>query len=447
MRYWTAGESHGKGILAFLDGFPAGLRVDQGLIDSELRRRQGGYGRGGRQSIEEDRAELLTGIWRGETTGAPIAIWVNNRDYKIDEMPDIYYPRPGHADLAGSQKFRSPIRPILERSSARETAGRVAAGALARQLLQQFNIQIVGFVRSLDTLELIGTTQTVKRIGPGQSKKCNGPIDKDEVTKQNCLVDKDNSVNKGVSVDRVCSVNSVNNDSSVDKNEMTEPNCRVEKGQLSDWDRLTPDELVFRRNQSVIYSLQPDRDEEARQLIDEYGREGDTLGGIVEIRAYNIPVGLGSHTQWDEKLDGRLAQAVLSVQAIKGVEFGLGFETARLPGSSVHDPIGFESEHGFVRPSNNAGGIEGGMSNGMPIIIRAAMKPIPTLRRPLPSVHLQTKEPKPAEYERSDVCAVPAASVVLENVVALELTRAFLAKFSGDSLAEVRERFDLTPKF
>lgn len=384
MRYWTAGESHGKGILAFLDGFPAGLRVDQGLIDSELRRRQGGYGRGERQSIEEDRAELLTGIWRGETTGAPIAIGVNNRDYKIDEMPDIYYPRPGHADLAGAQKFRSPIRPILERSSARETAGRVAAGALARQLLQQFNIHIVGFVRSIDTLEWVGTAETVKPIGPGQS---------------------------------------------------------------IDWDRLTPDELVFRRNQSVVYSLQPDRDEEARQLIDEYGREGDTLGGIVEIRAYNIPVGLGSHTQWDEKLDGRLAQAVLSVQAIKGVEFGLGFETARLPGSSVHDPIGFESEHGFVRPSNNAGGIEGGMSNGMPIIIRAAMKPIPTLRRPLPSVHLQTKEPKPAEYERSDVCAVPAASVVLENVVALELTRAFLAKFSGDSLAEVRERFDLTPKF
>ena len=345
MYYHTSGESHGKGILALVEGFPAGFKVNVEAINAELRRRQGGYGRGARQAIESDSVEFLGGIWQGQTTGAPIAIWVKNKDEKLDQMPQVEYPRPGHADLSGSVKYSQPIRPVLERSSARETAGRVAAGALARQLLESHGIEIAGYVVSLGPLDLRPETE------------------------------------------------------------------------------LPFDELVPLRNRSVVYSTVPHRDGEAMKLIDEIAEKGDTLGGIVEVRVRGVPVGLGTYVQWDEKLDGRIAQAVMSIQAIKGVEIGLGFEAARRLGSMVHDPIKHDLERGIYRSSNNAGGVEGGMSNGEEIVIRAAMKPIPTLRNPLESVHWQTMQPRPAQYERSDVCAVPATSVVVENVLAMEIAR------------------------
>jgi len=363
MRYLSAGETHGKGILALLDGFPAGLDVDCAQIDAELKRRQGGYGRGGRQQIENDQVEFLTGLWQGKTTGAPLTLWVRNKDYKIDEMPELDAPRPGHADLSGALKYEQPIRPVLERASARETAARVAAGALCRQLLEAFGIQIVGFVRSIGV----------------------------------CRLD-----------------------------------CNLKE---------TSKEMTVRRNRSVVYSLVPERDEEATRLIDRFREEGDTLGGVIEVHAYGVPVGLGSHVQWDQKLDGRLARAVMSVQAIKAVEFGAGFDCATMPGSQVHDPIFHDSAKGYFRTQNEAGGIEGGMSNGEPIILRAAMKPIPTLKKPLASVNLRTLAPQDAAFERSDVCAAPAASVVLENAVAIEIADAFLQRYGCDSVARIQRAF------
>ena len=348
MEYRTAGESHGQGILALIEHFPAGLTIDTDFINTELRRRQGGYGRGDRQKIETDTVEILTGIWRGISTGAPISLWIKNRDCRIDTAPDIAQPRPGHADLAGSIKYNLPIRPILERASARETAGRVAAGALAKQVLLQNNVAIVGFVKSIGSFTL--------------------PSEND----------------------------------------------------------FSPEELFERRNRSELYTAFPEKDTELKKMIDDIAESGDSVGGVIEVRAFGVPIGLGSHAQWRDKLDGKLAQAVMSTQAIKGVEIGLGFESATVLGSAMHDPIGFEPAQGFVRKTNNAGGIEGGMSNGQPIILRAAMKPIPTLLKSLESVDLATKLPMPAVYERSDVCAVPAASVVVENVVAWEIANELL---------------------
>jgi len=351
MDYRTAGESHGQGILALVEDFPAGLTIDTDLINAELQRRQGGYGRGERQKIETDTVEILTGIWRGLSTGAPIALWIKNRDCRIDTAPDITQPRPGHADLAGSIKYGLPIRPILERASARETAGRVAAGALAKQVLRQHGITVVGFVKSIGSFAL--------------------PTDDD----------------------------------------------------------FSPEELRERRDQSELYTVFPEKDAELKKMIDGVAASGDSVGGIIEVRVFGVPIGLGSHVQWSDKLDGKLARAVMSIQAIKGVEIGLGFEAARTLGSAMHDPISFNpalatsSCQGFVRKTNNAGGIEGGMSNGQPIILRTAMKPIPTLLKPLESIDLATKQPMPAVYERSDVCAVPAASVVVENVVAWEIAK------------------------
>ena len=370
LRYWTAGESHGKAIVALIDGFPAGVEVATEPIDAELRRRQGGYGRGGRQRIEADRVEILTGLWRGRTLGSPLALVVANKDSKLERMEELERPRPGHGDLSGAIKYLAPIRAILERASARETAARVAAGALAEQLLGQFGIAALGYVVEL------------------------GPI-------------------------------------------------RIEprEGDLEHHRAL--------RDASALYTLDPGRDGELTALIDTCQKEGDTLGGIVEVRVEGVPFGLGSHAQWDEKLDGRIAQAVMSVQAIKGVEIGLGFAAARRRGSEVHDPIRYDPRLvatpalGFVRPTNNAGGIEAGMSNAQPIVVRAAMKPISTLARPLESVSLATKQPQEASYERSDVCAVSAASVILQNVVAFEIARALVDKFGGDSLEEVRARWRL----
>ncbi len=370
LRYWTAGESHGKTLLALIDGFPAGLAIDTEWIDQELARRQGGYGRGGRQRIETDRVEVLTGIWKGVSIGSPIALQVVNRDYKMERMEDLTRPRPGHGDLAGAVKYLGSVRGILERASARETTVRVAAGALARQLLAVFGIKAMGYV-----VELGGM-------------RCEPPA---------------------------CS-----------------------------WEQRL--EL---RAASEIFSLVPAQDEAIKTLIDETGKAGDTLGGVVEVCVEGLPFGLGTHAQWDQKLDGRLAQAVMAVQAIKGVEIGLGFEAARRVGSQVHDPIRFDPERvgettlGYERASNNAGGLEAGMTNGQPLVVRAAMKPISTLRKPLESIDLNTKESALAEYERSDVCAVSAASVIVENVVAFEVARALVDKLGGDSVAEMQARWDL----
>ncbi|MDD3586591.1 MAG: chorismate synthase [Thermoguttaceae bacterium] len=369
----TAGESHGKGLYALINGFPAGVQIDCDVINAELQRRQGGYGRGGRQSIETDTVDVQTGILHGKSTGAPISLWVKNKDYKIESMPELVEPRPGHGDLTGSIKYLSGIRPILERSSARETAARVAAGALGALLLKEFGIVSIGFVDSI------------------------GPL----------------------------SLSSENRDS------------------------LTPEEIRSRRDASVVYSLVPDKDEQARELIDRCRLEGDTLGGIIEVRVFNVPFGLGSHVQWSQKLDARLAMAAMSVQAIKGVELGLGFEAARRMGSQVHDPIGYDASKadcngfGIIRSSNNAGGTEAGISNSQPLVVRAAMKPIATLRKPLGSINLKTKEATAASYERSDVCAVSAASVVLENVIAFEVATAMIEKFGGDSLKEMLARVQL----
>ncbi len=370
LRYSTAGESHGKALVALVDGFPAGIELDPELINAELARRQGGYGRGGRQAIETDRVDVLSGTWQGKTLGNPIALLVPNKDYKIEQMEDLERPRPGHGDLSGSMKYLGSIRAILERASARETTVRVAAGALAKQLLDPFGINVFGYVIEVGPIKIEpkpGTLQQQKTL----------------------------------------------------------------------------------RDKSELYTLDPDQDEQIKQLIDKVTKDGDTLGGVIEIRVEGVPFGLGTHSQWDKKLDGRLAQAVMAVQAIKGVEIGLGFEMARRRGSEVHDPIQYDPEQadtctlGFTRPTNNAGGLEAGMTNSQPIILRAAKKPISTLARPLESVNLKTKQPEEASYERSDVCAVAAASCILENVVAFEIARAMVEKFGGDSFEEMHARWEL----
>ena len=370
LRYWTAGESHGKTLLALIDGFPAGLAIETDSIDADLKRRQGGYGRGGRQKIETDTVEVLTGIWQNVTLGSPIALQVINKDFKLERLKDLDRPRPGHGDLTGAIKYLGSIRGVLERASARETAVRVAAGALAKQLLIAFDIHCIGFVAELG----------------------------------------------GIAIE-------------------PQPGTISEQLQL--------------RDESEIYSLDPSRDDEVKQLIDETGEAGDTLGGVLEVRVEGLPFGLGTHAQWDRKLDGRIAQAVMAVQAIKGVEIGLGFEAARRPGSKVHDPILYDESQkdtntlGYSRPTNNAGGLEAGMTNGQPLVVRAAKKPISTLRKPLESINLETKEAELANYERSDVCAVSAAGIIIENVVAFEVATALVEKFGNDSIQEMLARRDL----
>ena len=373
IRYWTAGESHGKGHVAFLDSFPAGVAVDKAYIDSELRRRQGGYGRGGRQKIETDEVEVLTGVWHDVTIGSPIVLWVKNRDCTINDMPDLTAPRPGHGDLAGMMKYHTGIRPILERASARATTAVVAAGALAKLLLAEFDIRVIAYVVAIGELSFVPKKMSVSE----------------------------------------------------------KPTCHV-------------GELIELRNNSEFYSLRPDCDEEAKQLVDQCRENGGTLGGVIEVRVDGVPFGLGTHAQWDLKLDGRLAQAVMAMQSVKGVEIGTGFQSARQLGQDVHDPIMFDAgqwnsrSFGFSRTSNNAGGIEAGMTNSEPIVIRAALKPIATLRAALPSVDLNTMQPTKASYERSDVCAIPAASVVLEAIVALEIAKSLTEKFGSDSLDEMK---------
>jgi len=371
----TAGESHGKALIALIEGLPEGVAVDPAFIDAELRRRQGGYGRGGRQKIETDRCEFLTGVRLNKTIGSPIAIEIVNKDARLDDpaaTPPLHRPRPGHADLAGSVKWlTTDCRLTLERASARETAARVAAGALARCFLREFGIEAFGFVRA---------------VGPA-----------------------------------------------VGRFDVTEENWR---------------ELLKARDASEVYCPDPAADEQMRQFINDQKMAKDTAGGIVETHVFGCPIGIGSSMTWDGRLDGRIAAAVASIQAFKGVEFGLGFEAARRPGSKVHDEIGFDAASkdkpslGFVRGSNNAGGLEGGMTNGRPIVVRGAMKPISTLGKPLMSVDLNTKQPSEAGWERSDISAISAASVIMENVIAFELARAMLEKFGGDSIREVRANYE-----
>jgi len=369
LRLLTAGESHGKTLLALIDGFPAGLRIDADAINRDLKLRQGGYGRGGRQKLETDQVDLLTGVWQSTTLGSPITLGVVNSDYKLERLKDVDRPRPGHGDLTGAMKYLGSIRGILERASARETAVRVAAGALAKQLLAEFGIGVLGYVVQM---EQIGTNPRTGSL----------------------------------------------------------------------------EELRALRDASPMYTLDPDADPKIVQRVDEATATGDTLGGILECRVEGLPFGLGSHAQWDLKLDGLLAQSVMSIQAIKGVEIGLGFEAARRPGSQVHDPIEYDASQtetpslGYVRPTNNAGGLEAGMTNGQPLIIRAAKKPISTLRKPLESINLATKEPENAAYERSDVCALAAAGIIVEAVVAFTIATSFVDKFGGDSLTEMKSRYD-----
>ena len=370
LSYRTAGESHGRALTVLVEGLPAGLTIDQELIQRELTRRQGGYGRGGRMRIEQDSAEFLSGVRRGVTIGSPLVMQIVNRDFRIDDASAVHRPRPGHADLAGSLKWlTTDCRETLERASARETAARVAAGALARSVLHDFGIRCVGFVTELFDV------------------------------RANVAADAD------------------------------------------------PDALLAARDANDVYTPDASVVEAMRDAIRQAKVDKDTVGGIVEVRVFGAPPGLGSCFAWQDKLDGRLLQAVGSIQAFKGVEIGLGFECGRRRGSDVHDPIHFDpaqrdtSNFGFSRPRNHAGGLEGGMTNGQPIVVRGVMKPISTLLQGMDSVNLQTLRAERSDYERSDVCALPAASVVAENVVAFEIARAFLEKFGGDTLADVRAAY------
>ncbi|HSV15732.1 MAG TPA: chorismate synthase [Tepidisphaeraceae bacterium] len=375
LSYRTAGESHGKALIALVEGMPAGVPLDKEFIDGELRRRQGGYGRGGRQKIETDQIDFLAGVRMGKSIGSPITMLIPNKDSRLDDpsaTPPLHRPRPGHADLAGSIKWlTTDCRETLERASARETAARVAAGGLARCFLRQFSIEVFGFVRS---------------VGEATAKV-----------------------------------------------EVTADNWR---------------ELAKLRDASDVYCPDPAADAAMKDFINQQKMAKDTAGGVVETHVFGCPVGIGSCMTWDGRLDSRIAAAVVGIQAFKGVEIGLGFETARRPGSKVHDEIAFDPSKrdtpslGFTRSTNSAGGLEGGMTNGQPVVVRGAMKPISTLGKPLKSVDLNTKQPSEAGWERSDISAISAAGVVMENVIAFEIARAFLEKFGGDSITEVRANYD-----
>lgn len=385
LSFKTAGESHGRGLLALMEGIPAGLKLDIARdVDPELRRRQQGYGRGRRMQIESDRAEVLSGIRLGETLGSPISLLIWNRDWMnwekamAHEAPDpgenpkalrpMYLPRPGHADLVGVLKYdRRDTRDILERASARETAARVACGAVAKRLLSEFGIRVESHVLSIGDV--------------------------------------------------------------------------VAEGPVS-----FPDDLNLVADESPVRTLDAEAAEAMMKAIDTAKEEGDTLGGVFEVMARGVPVGLGSHISWDRKLDGRLGQAVMSIHAVKGVEVGPAFLSTLRQGSQVHDAIVPAPDRprtgGLGRDSNRAGGLEGGVTTGEPLLVRGAMKPISTLRKPLASVDLRDGSEANAAVERSDVCAVPAAAVIAESMVALVLADAFVEKFGGDSLAELHRNFE-----
>jgi len=363
IRYLTAGESHGEALITIVEGFPSGIELNEGDIEAELRRRQGGYGRSKRMAIEKDSARVLSGIRKGKTTGAPITIIISNKDWKKWKGEEkITAPRPGHADLSGAIKYGEvDLRNVTERASARETAARTAVGALAKTLLREFDISVLSHVISIG-------------------------------------------------------------------------------GVKAATDKVTPEKIIEAQKRTLLSCIDPVAEELMIVEIDKATAAGDSLGGVFEIVVMGVPIGLGSYAHWDRRLDGRLSQAVMSIQAIKGVEIGLGFEAARRMGSEVHDEI-FYKKHSFYRKTNNAGGIEGGVTNGEQIVIRAAMKPIPTLQTPLKTVDIITKKAVTATKERADVCAVPAASVVGEAVVAIEIARAMQDKFGGDTIEEMRRNY------
>ncbi len=381
IRYLTAGESHGRQLTAILDGIPSGLQLGLKDIDADLKRRQGGYGRGDRMKIESDKVSIVSGVRFGKTTGAPITLIIENKDnvswrkkmsiYKKDSDESIFItkPRPGHADLTGHIKYDQPdIRNILERSSARETAARVAVGAVAKKLLKTFGIEVISTVLSIGNIRA--------------------------------------DLN-GLTIDKI--------------NELTE--------------------------RSDLRTADRGAEEKMKRRIDRAKKDGDSLGGIFRVTVRGAPAGLGSHTQYDKKLDAKLAFAMMSIQAIKGVEFGLGFKYADSPGSKVHDEIFYGTKRGYYKKSNNAGGIEGGMSNSEDIVINCVMKPIPTLYKPLNSVDIVTKKGFKATVERSDTCAVPAAAVIGEAAAAFEIADAFLTKFSSDNMKEVKRNFSAYKRY
>ena len=396
LRFFTAGESHGEALVAHLSGIPAGLEVDRAFIDRELWRRQQGFGRGGRMKIETDKAHIVSGVRHGKTIGSPIAILLENKDWKNwqESLPvetgeqekhkRVASPRPGHADLAGALKYNfSEARYVLERASARESAARVSVGAIAKLFLRELGIEVLSHV-----------------IAVGKATLGNAEIA---------------------------------------------------------WDKL---KQLHARNEVLLNCADPEAEQRMKAEVDQALRTGDSVGGVFEVVAHGVPPGLGTYAQWDERLDGMLAMAVMSLQAVKAVEIGSGVESALSFGSTVHDEIGYKKDDGspernaaerrgeidgpftgFTRASNHAGGIEGGISNGQDILVRGYLKPISTLRRPLGSVDFSTREPVKAAYERSDVCVVPAAGVAAEAMVALTLARCALEKFGGDSMNETRRNF------
>ena len=380
LRFETAGESHGECLVATLAGLPAGIPISLSAINHELWRRQQGYGRGGRMKIEEDRAQIVAGVRHSRTIGSPVAILIANRDWQNwaaalpveategagDEHKPVTRPRPGHADLAGAIKYDfDDARYVLERASARETAARVAVGALAKALLGEFGIQVLSHVIA---------------VGPERLQRA------------------------------------------------------------AAWDEIA---ALSRQPEVLLGCVDPETEVRMKAVVDEAYRTGDTVGGVFEVVARGVPVGLGSHVTWDSRLDGRLAQAIVSMQAVKGVEIGFAAEGAASFGSKVQDTIHYDrGERRFTRGANRAGGLEGGITNGQDIVVRGLLKPISTLRRPLESVDLATREPALAAYERSDVCVAPAAGVIGEAMMAIVLAQAFLEKFGGDSLGETRRNFE-----
>ena len=370
MRFLTAGESHGRGLVVIIEGVPAGLAIDEDCVARELARRQGGYGRGARMEIEQDRAEILSGVRHGLTMGSPISLVIWNRDWEnwkdtmsispVESVEVLTRLRPGHADLPGAVKYGlDDVRPVLERASARETASRVAVGAVARRLLSEFGIEL--------------HSHTV----------CIG----------------------------------------------------------GHWSQGAAPENWARVESSPVRCADPEAEKAMLSAIDEAKEAGDTLGGVFEVTAVGVPIGLGSHVHWDRRLDGRIAQVMMSINAVKGVEIGAGFAVAESPGSQVHDVIESTAAGEWRHATNRSGGIEGGISNGEPIVVRVAVKPIPTLANPLPSADLRTGEKVEAHHERSDVCVVPAAGVIGEAALAIVLAEALLEKFGGDHLSETLRNF------
>ncbi|MEE1132719.1 MAG: chorismate synthase [Caryophanon sp.] len=384
MRYLTAGESHGPQLTAIIEGLPAQFEVTKEMINYDLKRRQGGHGRGRRMQIEKDLVDITSGVRHGKTLGSPVALVVTNDDFKhwtkimgADPLPEdidpeeikrqISRPRPGHADLVGGMKYgHRDLRNVLERSSARETTVRVAVGSVAKALLRELGIHVVAHVT-----EIVGIKANTASI-------------------------------EGKSADEIRAI-------------IEEDAC---------------------------YCADPEASAQMVEAIDSAKKEGDSIGGVVEVIVEGLPAGIGSYVHYDRKLDGKLAQAMLSINAFKGVEFGIGFEMARKKGSEVHDEILWDEEKGYTRATNRLGGLEGGMTTGMPLVVRGVMKPIPTLYKPLQSIDIETKEPFKATVERSDACAVPAASIVAEAVISFEIAKAILEQFHADQLPQLQAQIE-----